>query len=58
MKEVIEKIAEIESMLERDIEWSLTDYVEKKEISPYLTQAYEGLMGLKIVADKIETEVE
>ena len=56
MKEVFEAIAEIETMLERQVEWSLTDYVEKHEIDPYLTQAYNGLMGLKIMAEDVERE--
>ena len=56
MKEVFEAIAEIETMLERQVEWSLTDYVEKHEIDPYLTQAYKGLMGLKIMAEDVKRE--
>jgi hypothetical protein len=56
MKEVFEAIEEIETMLERKVEWSLTDYVEKREIDPYLTQAYNGLMGLKIMAEDVERE--
>jgi len=56
MKEVFEAIAEIETMLERKVEWSLTDHVEKREIDPYLTQAYNGLMGLKIMAEDVERE--
>ena len=56
MKEVFEAIEEIETMLERQVEWSLTDHVEKREIDPYLTQAYNGLMGLKIMAEDVERE--
>ena len=56
MKEVFEAIAEIETMLERKVEWSLTDHVEKREIDPYLTQAYNGLMGLKIMAEDVKRE--
>jgi len=56
MKEVFEAIEEIETMLERKVEWSLTDHVEKREIDPYLTQAYNGLMGLKIMAEDVERE--
>ena len=56
MKEVFEAIEEIETMLERKVEWSLTDHVEKREIDPYLTQAYNGLMGLKIMAEDVKRE--
>ena len=56
MKEVFEAIEEIETMLERKVEWGLTDYVEKREIDPYLTQAYKGLMGLKIMAEDVKRE--
>jgi hypothetical protein len=56
MKEVFEAIAEIETMLERQVEWGLTDHVEKREIDPYLTQAYNGLIGLKIMAEDVKRE--
>ena len=56
MIEVFEAIEEIETMLERQVEWGLTDYVEKHEIDPYLTQAYNGLMGLKIMAEDVKRE--
>ena len=56
MKEVFEAIEEIETMLERQVEWGLTDHVEKHEIDPYLTQAYNGLMGLKIMAEDVKRE--
>ena len=54
MKDVIETIETIESMLEREIEWPLTDYVEKKDIQPLLTEIYSCLMVLKLKAEDIE----
>lgn len=53
MKNVIEKIEEIQSILERDIEWPLTDYIDKKEITPFLTEIYANLMILKLNAENI-----
>ena len=54
MKDVIEKISEIQSMIEREVEWPLTDYVELKEITPTLRQIHAGLLRLQIIADNIE----
>ena len=54
MKDVIEKIEEMCSMLERDIEWPMTDHVEKKDIQPMLTEIYSCLMVLKLKAEDIE----
>ena len=54
MKDVIETIETIESMLEREIEWPLTDYVEKKDIQPLLSEIYANLMVLKLNAENIE----
>lgn len=55
MKEVIETIETIESMLEREIEWPLTDYFDKKDIQPLLSEIYANLMALKLnYAEKIE----
>ena len=58
MKEVFEAIAEIEQKLEREIEWPLTDYVEKKDIKLYLQNIYDNLRELYLIADNVETEVE
>jgi len=54
MNEVIEKISEIQSILEREVEWPLTDYIDKKEINPILCQINAGLLNLQIVADNVK----
>lgn len=56
MKNVIEKIEEIESMLERDIEWPMSDYLEKKDIQPLLREIYANLMVLKLNAEEITND--
>lgn len=56
MNEVFEAIAEIEQKLEREIEWNLTDHVEKKEINLYLQNIYDNLRELYLIADKINEE--
>ena len=52
MNEVITTIEEIESMLERKIEWPMTDYIEKKDIEPILHEIYANLMILKLNAEE------
>ena len=51
MNEVIATIEEIESMLERKVEWPLTDVIEKKDIDPLLKEIYANLMILKLNAE-------
>jgi len=53
MKEVIDTIEMIESMLEREVEWPLTDYLEKKDVQPLLSEIYANLMVLKLNAENI-----
>ena len=54
MKDVIEKISEIQRLIEREVEWPLTDYVELKEIAPMLCKINANLGRLQIVAENIE----
>ena len=54
MKDVIEKISEIQSMIEREVEWPLTDYVELKEIAPMLCKINANLGMLQIVAENVK----
>ena len=56
MQEVFEAIAEIEQKLEREVEWNLTDHVEKKDINLYLQNIYDNLRELYLVADRIQEE--
>jgi len=53
MKDVIDTIEMIESMLEREVEWPLTDYLEKKDVQPLLSEIYANLMVLKLNAENI-----
>ena len=54
MKDVIEKIEEMCSMLERDIEWPMTDYIEMKDLQPMLNEIYVNLMVLKLNAENYD----
>jgi hypothetical protein len=54
MKDVVETIETIESMLEREVEWPLTDHYEKSEIQPLLREIYANLMVLKLNAEEVE----
>ena len=54
MKDVIEKISEIQSIIEREIEWPLTDHVELKEIAPMLCKINANLGMLQIVAENVK----
>lgn len=56
--EIIEKISELQSLLEREVEWSLTDYVESSEINPALRQINAGMLQLQIIAEEIEKDLE
>ena len=53
MKEVIEKISEIQSIIEREVEWPLTDHVELKEIAPILCKINANLVLLQLVAQEV-----
>jgi hypothetical protein len=53
MKEVIEKISEIQSIIEREIEWPLTDHIDLKEIAPMLCKINANLGMLQCVAQEI-----
>ena len=50
---VIETIEEIESMLERRVEWPLTDVLEKKDVQPLLSEIYAILNVLKLNAEEL-----
>ena len=53
MNEVINTIEEIESMLERRVEWPLTDVLEKKDVQPLLSEIYAILNVLKLNAEEL-----
>ena len=52
-QEIIEKISEIQSIIEREVEWPMTDYIDKKEINPVLCKINAGLLELQIIAENI-----
>jgi len=54
MKDLIEKISEIQSMIEREVEWPLTDYYKSSEVNPTLCQINAGLLRLQIMAEQIK----
>lgn len=53
MNDVVNTIEEIESMLERKVEWPLTDVIDKEDISPVLKEIYANLMILKLNAEEL-----
>jgi len=53
MNEVVTTIEEIESMLERQVEWPLTDVLEKKDVQPLLSEVYAILNVLKLNVEEL-----
>ena len=56
MRNIIEKISEIQSMIEREVEWPLTDHYQSSEVNPTLRQINAGLLKLQIMAEQIENQ--
>ena len=52
-QEIIEKISEIQSMIEREVEWPMTDYIDPVVINLPLRQINAGLLRLQIIAENI-----
>jgi len=50
--QILQKIEEVKSVVEREIEWPATDYVEKKAIANDLTHIYVSLLS---IGDTLET---
>lgn len=53
MNEVVETIELIESMLERKVEWPLTDILDKQDVAPLIKEIYANLMVLKLNAEEL-----
>jgi len=53
MNDVISTIEEIESMLERKVEWPLTDILDKEDVAPLIKEIYANLMILKLNAEEL-----
>lgn len=55
MKDVIEKIEEIQAILEREVEWTLTDAPEMATfVKEYVGNANFALERLKIIANQLD----
>lgn len=53
MQNVIEAIEEIQSMLERQVEWPLTDKIGKEDINIELKSINSSLEQLKMIASEL-----
>ena len=56
MEKVIETISEIQSMLEREVEWSLTDYIPANTVNEHLRVINANLMMLQLLAQQVGEE--
>lgn len=54
MNEVINTIEEIESMLERKVEWELNEYVEASRLKSVLQNLYGYTQQLKQLAEDVK----
>ena len=54
MNEVINTIEEIESMLERKVEWELIDHVDVPRLKSILQNMYGYTTQLKNLAEEVE----
>ena len=53
-EEILETIAELQQRIEREIEWKLTDYVEKSEVALVLNNATFALDQVQFAVEKME----
>ena len=53
MENTIEAIEEMKSMLERQVEWPLSDVLKKEEFMPLITEIYANLQVLQLNAELI-----
>ena len=56
MEKVIETISEIQSMLEREVEWPLTDYIPANTVNEHLRVINANLMMLQLLAQQVGEE--
>ena len=57
MQDVIETISELQSRLEREVEWPLTDYVDSATVNQHLRVINANLMMLQQLAQEVEETV-
>lgn len=58
MENVVETIQEINSRLEREVEWPLTDHIDPATVKEHLRVIYANLQMLQIYAENIEQVTE
>jgi len=58
MEDVVETIQEIQSRLEREVEWPLTDHIDPKTVNEHLRVINANLMMLQLLAQQVEKEVD
>ena len=56
MEQLIDRISEIQRMIEREVEWPLTDHVSGDVVNPHLRVINANLMMLQGIAEQIEKE--
>ena len=57
MENVVETIKEIQSRLEREVEWPLTDHLDSITVREHLRVINANLMMLQIYAEQVEEAV-
>lgn len=57
MQDVIETISELQSRLEREVEWPLTDYIDSATVNEHLRVINANLMMLQLLAEQVEETV-
>jgi hypothetical protein len=57
MENVVETIKEIQSRLEREVEWPLTDHIDSITVREHLRVINANLMMLQIYAEQVEEAV-
>ena len=54
MENVVETIHEIQSRLEREVEWPLTDRIDSATVHEHLRVINTNLMRLQLLAQQVE----
>jgi len=57
MQNVVETIQEIQSRLEREVEWPLTDHIDSATVHEHMRVINANLMMLQIYAEQVEEAV-
>ena len=56
IKEVIESLHEVERIIERKVEWPMTDHFELKDVYPHLSQIEDAISSLLDMAYEKDAE--